>query len=123
MRVQVSGCITLQKMETKLAVCLDGLAQAFEWVVELTPAPTPPHEVVLTATATPKPHYSTAKQVANIRAGPGTTYEVIDTVDVSHMLLVTGRNEAGDWYQLGNGKWIAAFLVDAPPDNLPIVID
>ncbi len=111
----------LQKMETKLAVCLAELAQAIEWVAEIVPPATPTDEVALIATAAPTPQYSRTNQVANIRSGPSTNYEISETVDPGHALLITGRNEAGDWYELDNDKWIAAFLVDAPPDNLPIV--
>jgi hypothetical protein len=30
------------------------------------------------------------------------------------------RTSAGDWYQLDEGAWIAAFLVDNAPSNLPV---
>lgn len=30
--------------------------------------------------------------------------------------MVVGRNASGDWYELEDGRWIAAFLVDEAPD-------
>lgn len=48
---------------------------------------------------------------ANLRAGPGTSYAVVGSVKAGASLVVTGTNAAGDWLQLQDGKWVAAFLV------------
>lgn len=57
----------------------------------------------------------TAKNNANLRAGPGTTYAIIGRVQQGQPLAIVGRNQAGDWYQLDSGMWIAAILVKQAP--------
>jgi hypothetical protein len=58
---------------------------------------------------------------ANLRSGPGTEYPTINSVTQGQGLEIVGKNEAGDWYQLAGGAWIAAFLVNDAPDALPVV--
>jgi hypothetical protein len=60
----------------------------------------------------------TVTRDANLRAGPGTTFAVVGSARAGSSVVVSGTNPAGDWYQLDDGKWIAAFLVrsgDAAP--------
>ena len=112
-----------------------------ERVVTATPQPTatpvPPTQtpVVVVVTATPVPATSTPKQAmlipnsnANVRAGPGTGYEMLGTVSAGRQLPVTGKTPAGDWWQFayeGRVAWIAASLVTAEPDaaGAPIIAD
>jgi micrococcal nuclease len=63
----------------------------------------------------------TANSTANLRAGPGTGYARVGSVAAGATLAVAGRNTAGDWLQLADGSWIAAFLVDGAPGGLPVV--
>lgn len=51
---------------------------------------------------------------ANLRKGPGTNYAVASTVKAGQSVIVVGRNAKGDWLQLKDGNWIAAFLVQLP---------
>jgi len=72
-----------------------------------TPAPLP------IDTPVPAPQPQTARS-ANLRAGPGTNYEVVGSATAQEPVEVTGRNEAGDWLEIqtAHGEaWIAAFLV------------
>jgi hypothetical protein len=62
----------------------------------------------------------TVKSVANLRAGPGTTYPKTGSAAVGQALNIVARNQAGDWYQLATGAWIAASLVANPPSGIPI---
>lgn len=62
-----------------------------------------------------------ANTAANLRAGPGTSYARVGAAPAGAALAVTGRNAAGDWLQLADGSWIAAFLVDGAPGGLPVV--
>jgi len=57
---------------------------------------------------------------ANLRQGPGTTYPIVGGATAGQTLTVTGRNAAGDWYQLAGGAWIFAALVEGAPDA-PVV--
>ena len=52
---------------------------------------------------------------ATLRAGPGITYPVIGSATVSQLVTVT--DDAGAWYQLVTGEWIAKDLVAATPDS------
>jgi len=74
-------------------------------------------------TAAPIASGPIANSSANLRSGPGTTYSVAGSTQQGETLRIIGRNQAGDWYQLENGAWLAAFLVtDAPASaDLPVV--
>lgn len=97
-----------------------------------TTPPTVTPTITTQATATPKPTATTAPEPAaepvanrnaNLRAGPGTTYQIVGTVQQGQVLSLVGRNQANDWYQLEDQSWIALFLVDnaPPPATLKIV--
>lgn len=75
-------------------------------------------KLILIPTATPAP--ATANQPANLRTGPSTDHAIADSATQGQALAVVARNAVGDWYQLDNGKWIAAFLVDDAPADLPV---
>jgi hypothetical protein len=80
--------------------------------------PTP--GLILAPTATAPLVRPVANDVANLRAGPGTNYAIIGRATISQALAIMARNPAGDWYQLDDGTWIAAFLVSHPPPDLAI---
>ncbi len=81
-------------------------------------------EIVQTESAADQPQpatsTATANRNANLRSGPGTNYPVAGRVQTGQVLTISGRNEAGDWLQLADSKWIAAFLVDGAPSTLII---
>lgn len=59
---------------------------------------------------------------ANLRAGPGLTFPVVGSARTRQTLFLVACDATCAWYQLANGQWIAAFLVQgvAPsPDILP----
>jgi hypothetical protein len=64
-----------------------------------------------------------ATRSSNLRSGPGTNYSVVGNAQPGQCLTITGRTAAGDWYQLSNGHWIAAFLVRNAPtlDSIPVI--
>ena len=64
---------------------------------------------------------ATVNNEANLRGGPGTDFAVVGSLTAGQAIEVAGRNEAGDWFQLKGGEWIAAFLVDGAPGGLPVV--
>ena len=53
----------------------------------------------------------TVIKTANLRAGPGTTFAIVGSAQAGQPVTILGTNAAGDWYQVGEGRWIAAFLV------------
>lgn len=88
-----------------------------------TPAPVlePTATAIAPAQAPPVSAGPTANDVANVRSGPGTEHPTVGSVAAGQSLTIVGRNGAGDWYQLADGNWIAAFLVTGAPTDLPVV--
>ncbi len=67
----------------------------------------------------------TANRDANLRGGPGTNHPIVGGVKPGQVLAIVGNNPAGDWLQVGDGKWISASLVtlaiaEAPPALAPV---
>jgi hypothetical protein len=62
---------------------------------------------------------ATAPKAANLRGGPGTNYPIVGGVKAGAALSIMARNAKGDWYQLANGAWIAAFLIPTPSATKP----
>lgn len=96
-----------------------------------TPTPIPPTATPDPPTATPDPPTATpdpsptpagpsAANAANLRAGPGTDYPVVGSLSAGQSLQIVAANPAGDWHQLEDGAWVAAFLVANPPAGLPV---
>lgn len=58
--------------------------------------------------------------LVNLRSGPGTNYDVVGQVSEKTPLEITGRNEAGTWWQIcclantSASSWISADLTDLP---------
>lgn len=89
------------KAETNAAGVVVGAVQ-----VEAAPAPTAGASTMTVVRV---------KQNANLRSGPGTGYGIAGQAKAGQDLQVVGQNGDGTWYQLANGGWIAAFLVDSAP--------
>jgi micrococcal nuclease len=53
---------------------------------------------------------------SNLYSGPGREYEMAGSVYPGQQLEIIGRNEAGDWYLLADGRWIAAVIVNRKAD-------
>ncbi len=66
---------------------------------------------------------TTVNAGANLRAGPGTNYAKVGGAKEGDIVELIAKNEAGDWYKLASGAWIAAFLVNNAPTDLPVVSD
>lgn len=78
---------------------------------ELPPSPTPEPA---TPTATPQPGSVYSNQAVNVRSGPGTAYGRIGSLVVGQRYPVTGKNAAGDWWQIdfnGQQGWVVGNLV------------
>ena len=67
-------------------------------------------------------------QQVNVRAGPGTAFDALGTLNPNDAVTLTGRDPTGDWLQIrytgapGGLGWIAAAYVDASgTQDLPIV--
>lgn len=63
----------------------------------------------------------TASRNANVRSGPGTNFAVVGSAQANQVLALIGRSVDGAWYQLSNGNWINAALVNNAPTDLAVV--
>lgn len=83
----------------------------------------------LAQTATQAPLTGTVSvEVANVRAGPGTSYAILAQARKGATFTVTGRNAIGDWWQVccvkkGAAGWIWSQLltVAGPTANVPVI--
>ena len=63
----------------------------------------------------------------NLRSGPGTNYPVVGSASPGAQLRITGKNPAGNWWQVccvsGQEAWVAAWVVDAsgPIERIPVI--
>jgi uncharacterized protein YraI len=86
-------------------------------VATYTPSPTPTPEFTPTPVASATPSYAqmTAKgDTVNVRSGPGTEYPKIGSLDAGKTVKITGKNDAGDWYQFQLGEengWVFGQMV------------
>ena len=92
-----------------------------------TPTPAPTDTPTPTGTATPIPTAtSTSPTVSinrtmNVRAGPGTNYNVIGQASLGEEYPITGKNPSGGWWQIifgGQYGWVYAPLVTATNPEL-----
>src|SRR5690606_12068189 len=60
---------------------------------------------------------------ANARLGPGTGFSVSGQYQSGEEVTIVGRNDAGDWFLLDDGAWIAAFLVDTLSEDVSRLSD
>lgn len=88
-----------------------------EWIAKHLVAATPDSRVVAFRLEEAP---ARANRRANLRNGPGTNYAIIGQVQAGQRLQIVGQNQAGDWFKLHDGPWIAAFLVNRVEVGLPI---
>lgn len=75
---------------------------------------TPVAEAAPTDTPVPAEASVTVNSAMNVRGGPGTNYNVIGSANAGQRFTVTGKNPAGDWWQInfnGQAGWVFAQLV------------
>jgi hypothetical protein len=99
-------------------------------VATYTPVPTP--TPVFTPTPSPSPTPSFARLTVqngpvNVRSGPGTGFTRLGEVQTGATYRITGKNEAGDWYQFNYSEdqqgWLAASFaaVSGPADAVAVI--
>lgn len=82
---------------------------------------TEPPSATLVSTATLVPSGPVVNRNANLRSGPSTTYEIIAGAVAGQARKLNGRNATDNWLRLTSGAWIAKYLVDNSPSDLPVV--
>jgi cytoskeleton protein RodZ len=94
-------------------------------LADLLPAPTPASAVVAPPEAAPAQPAAVAAAVvnaaANLRGGPSTDYPILAGLPLGQAVTITGRSADSTWYQLSDGSWLFAELVDNAPADLPVV--
>jgi serine/threonine-protein kinase len=76
-----------------------------------TPRPTP----TPTRTPTPLPDAFVKAEAGNLRAGPGTEYDIIGKVKKGDSVTIISKNRAGDWVKVsvsGRSGWLLVNLLD-----------
>lgn len=63
----------------------------------------------------------TINKRSNIRSGPGQSYGIVGSGNAGQPVTLIGKNADGSWLQIGEGKWIAAFLVNMVSGSQPAV--
>lgn len=77
----------------------------------------------LLPTATPMPSFveTVVVEAANLRSGPGTSFDLISSIAGGETIRLSGKNADGSWYRLESGAWIAAFLIEVPATELQVI--
>jgi len=124
---------TLQPAPTVACPCVPNLAAAPSLPVAqvaptdtlLPPAATPAAPAETTPAEAPTPAPNAPRLVVNsplvnVRAGPGTTYAVLATVERGQEYDIIGKNGAGDWWRFccinDEPAWVIGELVDVDGD-------
>ncbi len=58
---------------------------------------------------------------AYVRSGPGTMYDIVDSLSQGAIAEISGVSDDGEWYQLADDRWIYAELVNAPASYMVAV--
>jgi uncharacterized protein YraI len=96
-------------------------------VVETTVILTPTLALTPTATSTPVTQAQlTVTDLANIRSGPDTSFALLGSANAGQTFPVTGKNAAGDWWQIccidQQAGWIFGALAQVQAaDSVPII--
>ncbi len=115
----------IEQMQQALMIGDEHLASALGFTTSqlrlaTTGLPIPVHAAGNRADNTPNEQHSFTVNASNLRSGPGTTYDIVGTLQAGEAVMPVAINSGGDWYQLEDGAWIAAFLVAGAPADLPI---
>jgi hypothetical protein len=118
--------VTVDPFEPTTGSLAITLTQPADDIAPVTTTATTTSTSAITATTTTtdvvlSPNATTANAESNLRAGPGTEYEIVGSAQAGDEVDVVGQNSDGTWLVLANDAWIAAFLVNNPPADLPVV--
>jgi len=89
-----------------------------------TTAPVPTATTVPTPTHSPQPSVLVGEAAVNLRAGPGTEYNIVGRA-IGRTYPVTGRNAAATWWRIdddGRPVWISSALVKAQETGAVAVV-
>jgi uncharacterized protein YgiM (DUF1202 family) len=66
---------------------------------------------------------STVPVTANLRSGPDVSFTLAGQIGAGQRVKVVAQDVSGNWYLLDNGAWIANFLVENAPTDLPVATE
>lgn len=92
--------------------------------VALQPATAAAPEEAAAATTSSGPALSSG-QIVNVREGPSTLYNILGQVSPGTSYAITGKNEAGDWWQIdfnGQPGWVIGQLATTSGDAGAIAV-
>jgi uncharacterized protein YgiM (DUF1202 family) len=96
-------------------------------VTATTPVTTPEAAVDAPITETTAPTapgtgaiQATTVTTANVRTGPGTDFDIADTLSPGTAIEIVAVSEDGAWYLLSSAAWIFNTLVQDVPDDIPV---
>ena len=87
--------------------------------IPVVPEPTPTEWPTLVPTSTPVPNLAKTNVQANLRAGPGVTYQLVGVLNKGTSVVPVSRTADRQWLKLDTGAWIFADLVDDESSSLP----
>jgi uncharacterized protein YraI len=91
-----------------------------------TPVPAVEAPPLPTATPAPEARLTVSGDVVNLRTGPSTDYPLVGAVNQGESYAVTGRNAAGDWWQIccinAQPAWIYGALAAATDTDAVAVV-
>ncbi|PDW03678.1 SH3 domain-containing protein [Candidatus Viridilinea mediisalina] len=85
-------------------------------VTPITPSPTPAPTFTPTLTPTPRPLVATVVRAANVRAGPGTSFAIVGTMEAG--VTVTLHSQRDDWFAIETTDitgWMFRDLLELDP--------
>lgn len=96
-----------------------------------TPTPVPPTATPLPTATLPEPPADPILVInssdVNVRAGPGTEFEILAVTDRGQEYQVVGKNSTGNWWQIccieGENGWVTSEFADTdgPVDQVAVV--
>jgi hypothetical protein len=110
----------LNLANARMSECRDGITASGQQLIEYV-SKYNMGQSLLQETPSARDRVTVVNGDANLRGGPGTEFAVAGSASIGQSVDVVARNQAGDWLQLANGLWIAAFLIDGAPGELPVV--
>lgn len=123
--LEATNSPTTAPVATDVATALPTSTTAVPPTSTLIPVVTPTATPMLVPTASPAPTATPAvmtpsaqaARAVNVRGGPGTAYPVIGGLAAGQTVTITGKNAAGDWWQVccvnQREGWVAASVVTA----------
>lgn len=118
--------ITLTPRVTATPVRTQTPLPTFTFTPSISPIPPTP---TLSPTPTEVPPIIgiiTSMNTVNVREGPDTSFSAFEALDSGTGVVVLGRTESGDWYNVrledGREGWILANLVRVQPTATPFVV-